>query len=238
VNAQTVNYTAVAADSGKLITMNGSSLTLTLPNPPPSATWTIAIANLNNSTLTISRNTLNINGLALNSTIQATGTSLGVATVGTAFILTDGSNYFLLPGFPGSARVSFVSSATGTTDTLTVGLVGFAQGIVSMIGTGSTVEYISGNATGFLTGKNNNAGNFHPIPITEFGSCAMSAATTCTFSALQSFSGTPLCFVSVSGAPGATAFMASCAISSTTVTITANATNSLTWNAILVGNPN
>lgn len=72
------------------------------------------------------------------------------------------------------------------------------------------------------------------------GSCAMSAGTTCTFSLNQGFQNTPLTFVSIDGAstPPATAISAKCAISSTTVTITAGTSNSLTWDCLLVGNPN
>jgi len=55
VNAQTANYLAVSGDAGKLISMNGTSLTLTLPAAPPSSTWFIAIENRNGSALTVSR---------------------------------------------------------------------------------------------------------------------------------------------------------------------------------------
>jgi len=85
VNAQTTNYTAVGGDSSKLITMNGSNLTLTLPNPPPSATWNVFVENLNSTSLTISRNGLAINGSAANLTLVQNASIT---------VFTDGSNYF------------------------------------------------------------------------------------------------------------------------------------------------
>ena len=72
------------------------------------------------------------------------------------------------------------------------------------------------------------------------GSCAMVSGTTCTFSISKAYTGTPLSFVSIdaASAPPATAISAKCAVSSTTVTITAGASNSLTWDCLLIGNPN
>jgi hypothetical protein len=90
VNAQTANYTAVSGDVGKLISMNGSSLTLTLPAAPPTATWWIAVENVNGATsLIVSRNGLNIDGAATNLTLTQ---NQGV------LIFTDGTNYFTSRG--------------------------------------------------------------------------------------------------------------------------------------------
>lgn len=85
VNVQTMNYTAAGSDNGKLISFNGSNLTLTLPNPPISTTWFAYVQNLNSTNLTISRNGLNIDGAASNLTL---GQNQGV------IIFTDGTNYF------------------------------------------------------------------------------------------------------------------------------------------------
>jgi len=71
------NYTAVATDSGRLLSFNSSSaVTLTLPNPvpaPPSGTsetgWMIFIQNIGTGTLTISNNSLTIDGVAGNLTL-------------------------------------------------------------------------------------------------------------------------------------------------------------------------
>lgn len=97
VNSQTASYAPTIADSGKMISMNGSSLTLTLPNPPPSPNWSISIENLNASSLTVSRNSLNIDGAASNLTLaQNQGTT----------ITTDGSNYFSQRGIGGGIITS------------------------------------------------------------------------------------------------------------------------------------
>jgi hypothetical protein len=71
------------------------------------------------------------------------------------------------------------------------------------------------------------------------GSCAMAAASTCTFSIPASFSSTPLTYVSIDAASTvpATANSAKCSVSGTTVTVTAGASNSLTWDCLLVGAP-
>lgn len=70
VNTQTNSYTLLASDAGKLVTVNGTSKTATLPNPPPSAAWYAWIQNLNSTALTISRNSLTINGGTSNITLQ------------------------------------------------------------------------------------------------------------------------------------------------------------------------
>lgn len=88
-NSQTANYTAVSGDNAKLISMNGSSLTLTLPASPPSSTWVIFVENRNSTALTVSRNGLNIDGAAANLTVAQ---NQGVV------IFTDGSNYFTEQG--------------------------------------------------------------------------------------------------------------------------------------------
>jgi hypothetical protein len=71
------------------------------------------------------------------------------------------------------------------------------------------------------------------------GSCAMAAGTTCTFT-LASPPTAYLCdaFLDHVSAPPATAIAATCSVSSNTVTITAGASNSLTWDALFIGNPN
>jgi hypothetical protein len=69
------------------------------------------------------------------------------------------------------------------------------------------------------------------------GGCTMAAATSCTFTLTQGYTSTPLCFASVQNA-APTTFQGSCALSGTTVTITASAANSNSWGALLIGNPN
>jgi hypothetical protein len=71
------------------------------------------------------------------------------------------------------------------------------------------------------------------------GSCAMSAGTTCTFTAGVTFT-SYLSFTSIdhASAPPATAISSKCSLSGSVVTITAGASNSLTWDCLLLGNPN
>lgn len=85
---RTASYTAVTGDNGKFEIFNGATLTLTLPNPPPSSTWTIGTKNGNITTLTISANGLTIDGNALESLNQGSSVT----------IYTDGVNYFTDPG--------------------------------------------------------------------------------------------------------------------------------------------
>lgn len=72
------------------------------------------------------------------------------------------------------------------------------------------------------------------------GTCAMAAAATCTFTISAAYTGTPIgvCSIDAASAVPATANSCKVSVSGTTVTITAGASNSLTWDAILVGNPN
>lgn len=69
------------------------------------------------------------------------------------------------------------------------------------------------------------------------GTCAMAAATSCTFSLTSAFAGTPICVVTAQGT-SITGAADACSVSGTTVTITAAAVNSNTWGAVLIGNPN
>lgn len=77
VSSQSGNYTAVANDAGYLLSFNSSSaVTLTLPNPAPAPPagasetgWFILVENIGTGTLTISNNTLTIDGVAGNLTL-------------------------------------------------------------------------------------------------------------------------------------------------------------------------
>ena len=68
------------------------------------------------------------------------------------------------------------------------------------------------------------------------GQCTMAAATTCTITITSAFT-TPICVASQAGV-AATPIAGECSVSGTTMTVTANASNSSTWTAIVVGNPN
>jgi hypothetical protein len=71
------------------------------------------------------------------------------------------------------------------------------------------------------------------------GKCTMVSSTSCTF-AIGSTYTSYLSFVSVDQAstPPAIAIAAKCSVSGATVTIAAGASNSLTWDCLIVGNPN
>ncbi len=98
VNSQTTNYTAVFGDGGKLISMNGSSLTLTLPNPSPNNIWFIWIENLNVTNLTVARNGLNIDGAASNLTLGQ-NQNIGIFTDGTNYFTVHGMNRLTVPSW-------------------------------------------------------------------------------------------------------------------------------------------
>jgi hypothetical protein len=66
------------------------------------------------------------------------------------------------------------------------------------------------------------------------GTCTMSAGTTCTSTISVGYSGAPICFADVQST---TLVAGSCALSGTTVTVTAGAANSSTWGWLLIGNP-
>lgn len=113
VNAQTSSYLALSTDNEKLISMNGSSLTLTLPAAPPSSTWWIAVENVNSTTLTVARNGLNIDGAASNlSLLQNQG----------VLIYTDGTNYFTERGMASGG-----GGGAPTTDTYLLGTQDFSN---------------------------------------------------------------------------------------------------------------
>ncbi|HLJ89027.1 MAG TPA: hypothetical protein VKZ53_19560 [Candidatus Angelobacter sp.] len=68
------------------------------------------------------------------------------------------------------------------------------------------------------------------------GSCTMSGSNTCTITGIKAvYNSAPLCFANIQS----TVVMAgSCALSGSTITITAAAPNNAVWGAMLVGNPN
>ena len=106
VSVKTSSYLAVSGDNGTEIVFNsGSALTFTLPASPPSATWTVFFQNIGAGTLTVSPNSLNIDGSA---------SSLSVLTGQGAVIFTDGTNYFTERGITSAtAGVSSLNTLTG-----------------------------------------------------------------------------------------------------------------------------
>jgi hypothetical protein len=92
VNSQTANYAPILSGCGKQISMNGTSLRPTLPNPPVNSTCSISIENVNSTALTTSRNALTIGGVASN---------LKLAQNQGVEITTDGMNHFTRRGIGG-----------------------------------------------------------------------------------------------------------------------------------------
>jgi hypothetical protein len=106
INKQTANYTIASGDCGNVIQMNGSSLTLQVASPPPSSTCLVLVQNLNASTLTISRNTLNINGSA---------TGLSLTKFQSIQMFTDGTNWFSSPPPIAGTNMTITGAAAGST---------------------------------------------------------------------------------------------------------------------------
>jgi hypothetical protein len=71
--------------------------------------------------------------------------------------------------------------------------------------------------------------------VIKLGTCTMSGASSCTFTLAAAFNVAPICQAQVQGA---TALAGACSVSGTTVTVYAASANSLTWGAVLYGNPN
>jgi hypothetical protein len=129
-------------------------------------------------------------------------------------------------------------SSTGKIGTInpTIGAIGnlsastaFAFDDKGLAGDSSSAP--SGNSTGAIAPF----ALMQPAARTYAGTCAMSAATTCTFSITPTYK-TPIC-IATQQATG-TVIAAECSVSGTTVTVTAASSNSNTWAALVMGNPN
>jgi hypothetical protein len=79
---------------------------------------------------------------------------------------------------------------------------------------------------------NQNASNYFA------GNCSMTGGTTCTASIYNGYNSSPICIVTIQGGTTLSGGTPACSVSGTTVTITAPASNSLTWGFVLIGNPN
>ena len=133
VNAQTASYTATASDDNKLITMNCASCTLSLPPSPPSPNWAIQVEDLNSTAVTVSRNSLGLNG----------GTSnISLPQFQQIAVWTDGTNYFSSVPFLAGTNVTITAATNGNTIAATGG--GGGGGTVTTTGSPA-----SGNLTAF-----------------------------------------------------------------------------------------
>jgi hypothetical protein len=105
---------------------------------------------------------------------------------------------------------------------------------------GFEAVYNNGSIAGFNVVSNLSiSGALNQAAASSFaGKCSMSSGTSCAFSTSATYT-SYLSFVSIdqSSAPPSTAIPAKCSLSGTTATITAGASNSLTWDCVFVGNP-
>jgi hypothetical protein len=106
VNSQTTSYTPVAGDNGKLVVMNGSSLTLTLPSPALPSPWYVGVQNLNASNVTILSNAA-INGTAAN--------SITLLPFQFIQVWSDGTNYFSSPTLMAGSNITLTPTSNGLT---------------------------------------------------------------------------------------------------------------------------
>ena len=128
----------------------------------------------------------------------------------------------------GSAAVVINNTSTGGTGGLIVYEGGANSGVASLTVDGSGNSTVAHNLV--------IANHLNQTVTKDFaGTCAMSSGTSCTFSINSSYTSTPLCFANVQNS---TAGAGSCVLSGTTVTIYAASSNSSTWAALLIGNPN
>jgi hypothetical protein len=123
VDILTADYTAVATDSGRLLSMNsGSAHTITLPNPvpvPPAGLsevgWMVFIQNIGAGTLTIARNGLTIDGAAANLTLGQNQGVLIFADANGNFETLHGMNSLVVPNV-------FTVTAPNGSGQVTIGL--------------------------------------------------------------------------------------------------------------------
>jgi hypothetical protein len=91
-SVQTGNYTALAADSGKMIVMNcATNCTLTLPPTIQSPNWVMWVSNMGAGTVTINPNGLQLNGTSASITLASNGGA-------SAYVTTDNTNYYATIG--------------------------------------------------------------------------------------------------------------------------------------------
>jgi hypothetical protein len=151
-NVQTGNYSIVSGDTGKAVILNSASAaTFTLLNPPPSSTFVVFIYNMGTGVLTVSRNSLTINGRSHDLTLDQ-----GDA----AFVFTDGTNYYTVAARIMSLGVFMPGTGSNNQVLLYLALdracvfpasAPNAQAVASVAATGSTTYTFKKNGTSFAT---------------------------------------------------------------------------------------
>lgn len=143
VSSHGASYILLASDNSTLQIFNGSSLTATLPNPPPSNKWKAIVLNVNSSALTISGNGLAVTGLASLSQYQW------------AILWTDGSNYWQTSSGVGGGsgnmsapNPSLKTAPSALTETWTVGAGGVTQNTLVIKDTSNPAKIIAATGSG------------------------------------------------------------------------------------------
>jgi hypothetical protein len=179
-NSRTTSYTLQSSDQGKLVTLNGSSLTATLPSSPPSSTWWAEIENLNSSALTVSPNGLNLNGGTSNLTLQ----QFQALT-----IWTDGVNYFSRAPLVAGSGITLTPASNG----MAIGLTNTSttvNGQTCTLGSACTLTSLNGVTFGTSPATNtvpvvtsSNTTTYETLPIAAGGTGQTTASTA--FNALS-----------------------------------------------------
>jgi len=131
------------------VTSNGSALTQTLPAAPPSGTWSAGVLNLNATTATVSRNGLLINGA---------GSNISLLQYQTAYLFTDGSNYFML-NRPLSAGSGISLSESATNEQISIQST-FVPTITNLLEGNNTTFIDSSGTTAYVASPTAGCSNY------------------------------------------------------------------------------
>jgi hypothetical protein len=139
----------------------------------------------------------------------------------------------------GTAAVTFNNTnGSGTGGAIFYkGGANYATAAFTIDSSGNTSQ-LSNHQTGSASGTGNEViGNhLNQIATADFaGTCAMASAVSCTVALQHSYGTGAVCFCSLQGN---LTYYASCGVASNNLTCTANASNTATWAAFAIGNPN
>lgn len=141
VNVQTVGYTILSTDAGKIVVLNDASpATFLLPNPAPSSSFAVYVQNVGAGLLTLSPNGL---------TLDTSASSITIPTGQGTYISTDGTNYFTSRGLiPIPLPISMGGTGTitpGDTAGTGISITGtFPNQVISTVGGGGSVSSADG----------------------------------------------------------------------------------------------